>query len=176
MNTKIFVYVVALIVIVSGGALYFSKSSSSDSSGDTAGANMTADQMAAMHNPSESTSNSAMLAEDNAVIVTDQRPGRTVTGTVHLAVPGFLVIHSESGAILGSSALLHVGDNTNVNVTISRSAKDGEKLIAMLHSDTDNNGSFDASKDTPIQSKRGGAIQGSFQVSLSASRNMPISI
>lgn len=171
MNSKFIIGLAAVVVV--GGAYYFLTAKR----GNSTGINMTPDQVAAMHHPSSSESNSsAMLAEPNAVVVTDQQPGKVVTGTVYLAAPGYLVIHDQSGAVLGSSALLPAGQSNNIKVTLSHAVKDGEKLMAMLHSDTDGNGSFDASKDMPVQSKLGGAIQGSFQVSLSASGNTPVSL
>ncbi len=172
MNTKVIIGLAA-VVLITGGAYYFSTTKT----GDSSGMNMTPEQRAAMHHSSGNASNtSPMLAEPNAVVVTDQRPGKVVTGTVYLAAPGYLVIHDESGTVLGSSALLPAGQSNNVKVVLSRASKNDEKLMAMLHSDTDGNGSFDASKDVPVQSKLGGAIQGSFQVSSRAGANTPVSI
>ena len=173
MNTKLIIGLVAVVVVVGGAYYIISKAKT----GDSSGMNMTPEEMAAMHHPYGSASNSsAMLAEPNAVVVADQQPGKVVTGAVYLAAPGYLVIHDQSGTLLGSSALLPARQSNNIKVTLSRAVKDGEKLMAMLHSDTDGNGSFDASKDMPVQSKLGGAIQGSFQVSSSASGNTPVSI
>ena len=129
----------------------------------------------------ENTTVSGMLAEDNAVVVMEQKPGTSITASlVHLAAPGFLVIHEdangEPGAILGVSALLQVGGNANVRATLSRATRDGEKLHAMLHTDADASGSFDASTDAPVQSRLGGPIEGWFEVSSEASGNVPVSI
>ncbi len=170
MNTKILI-AVAAVVIVAGGAYYFLTPKTSAPSG----MNMTPEEMTGMNSNS-----SGMLAEDNAVMVSDQRPGTTVSGTAVLAAPGYLVIHADSagapGAVLGSSALLRAGENAGVNITLSRATKDGETLHAMLHSDTDGNGAFNASKDMPVQSTLGGPIHGTFQVSSSASGDVPMSM
>lgn len=121
---------------------------------------------------------SAMLAEENAVVVVEQRPGSTATASaVVLASPGFLVIHEDNngapGAILGASTVLSAGESKNVEVTLSRATRDGERLHAMLHSDADANGTFNASADTPVQSTLGGPISGWFEVSSSADTVLP---
>ena len=125
-------------------------------------------------------SSSMMRAEENAVVVTEQRPGNTVTASiVYLAAPGYVVIHEDvdgkPGAIIGASALLQAGENLNIRVTLSRSTEDGQKLHAMLHADTDGNGSF-STADAPIQSRLGGPLEGWFEISATASENVPVSI
>ena len=132
-------------------------------------------------NENSDTTSAGMLAEENAVVVSEQKPSSTVTGSVvYLAAPGFLVIHEDAdgapGAILGASAVLQAGENTEVPVTLSRASRDGERLYAMLHSDVDGNGTFDAAVDLPVQSALGGPIHGWFEVSSSASTNVPVSI
>lgn len=121
---------------------------------------------------------SMMRAEENAVVVMEQRPGSSiVASSVFLASPGFVVIHEDGsgapGAILGASALVQAGESTNVNVVLSRASRDGERLHAMLHNDVDGNGSFSASTDTPVQSKLGGPINGWFDISSDASLELP---
>lgn len=115
------------------------------------------------------------------VVVSEQRPGRTVTGSIIvLAAPGYLVIHEDNngdaGAILGSSALLKAGENTDVNVTLSRAAKDGETLHAMLHFEKGGNTTFAAAEDTPVPSSLGGPISGWFLITAEASTDLPVSI
>ncbi len=127
------------------------------------------------------TPSAAMRAEDNMVVVTEQKPGNTVTvSQVHLAAPGFVVIHEDTndvpGAILGSSAALSAGDSAQIKITLSRTVKDSEKLHAMLHNDIDGNGKFDASIDMPVQSALGGPIEGWFTISSQAAENVPVSI
>lgn len=132
-------------------------------------------------NSNPSANVSGMLAEDNAVVAMAQKPGSTVTvSAVYLAEPGYVVIHESAegapGAILGASALLSAGENRNVVVVLSRAALEGEELNAMLHTDADGEGVFDASVDTPVESILGGPINGWFQVTVSASENVPVSI
>jgi hypothetical protein len=129
----------------------------------------------------ENTTVSGMRAEENAVVVMEQRPGTSVAASlVYLANPGFLVIHDdtdgEPGAILGVSSLLQAGESSQIVVPLSRATQDGERLHAMLHADVDANGSFDASTDTPVQSRLGGPLEGWFEVSSEASGSVPVSI
>ena len=124
---------------------------------------------------------SGMRVEENAVVTPQQRPGGIVTvAQVYLAAPGYVVIHEDEssapGAILGSSALLQAGENTNVAVTLSRASRDGEKLWAMLHSEKEGNTTFSAQTDTPIESRLGGPISGWFEISAEASGSVEISI
>jgi len=132
-------------------------------------------------NPDSNANVSGMLAEDNAVVAMEQRPGNTVTvSAVYLAEPGYVVIHESAdgapGAILGASALLSAGENRNVVVTLNRAALEGEELNAMLHTDADADGSFSASTDIPVESRLGGPINGWFLVTVSASEDVPVSI
>jgi hypothetical protein len=161
MNKVIAVF--AMVVIVGGGLYLLTKSTPTTNRPEVT-----------------SPDTSAMRVEENMVVVTEQLPGNTVTASqVHLASPGFLVIHEDTngapGAILGSSALLSASDSSQIKITLSRSVKDQEKLHAMLHNDTNGNGTFDAS-DQPVQSRLGGPIEGSFDVSSTASDAAPVSI
>lgn len=129
----------------------------------------------------DSNTSSTMLAEESAVVVMEQKPGTSVTASlIVLKSPGFLVIHEDNsgapGAILGASAFLQAGESKNMDVTLSRATRDGERLHAMLHADADASGTFSASSDTPVQSTLGGPISGWFEISLSASENVPVSI
>lgn len=123
----------------------------------------------------------AMLAEKNAVVVNDQKPGTSIVGSiVYLENSGFLVIHEDMngapGRILGASALLPSGENENIRVTLAKQVKDGETLHAMLHADSDGDGKFQASTDTPVQSMIGGPIHGTFRISTQAQENIPVSL
>lgn len=123
---------------------------------------------------------SGMLAEENAIVVSEQKPSAGVTASlVYLAAPGFVVIHEDTngapGAVLGASVILQQGENQNVRVNLSRSTRDGEKLHAMLHADTDGNGTF-SSVDQPVQSRLGGPISGWFEISADAQEGGTVSI
>lgn len=124
---------------------------------------------------------SALRAEENAVIVSEQRPGMSITvSAVFLAKSGFVVIHEDAagapGSILGASVLLPAGESRDARVSLSRASKDGEKLHAMLHVDANGNGAFDVLTDVPVQSRLGGPLEGWFEISSSASENIPVSI
>lgn len=162
--------VIVLIVIIglAGAYYYFGGGINSSVSGTQDESQMSSD------------TSSAMRVEDNAVVVLEQRPGTTVRGTVFLAAPGYLVIHEgaggKPGAILGASALLRAGENSNVNVTLSRAMQEGETLHAMLHFEKGGNTTFSAAEDTPVPSSQGGPISGWFEVSADASIDAQISI
>jgi hypothetical protein len=123
----------------------------------------------------------AMRIEENMIIVNEQKPGNSVTiAQVHLAAPGFVVIHEDkdgaAGEILGSSTLLPSGDSGQIVVSLSKSLSDATKLHAMLHNDTNGDGKFDSSVDMPVPSQLGGPIDGLFEISAQASEQAPISI
>jgi hypothetical protein len=122
-----------------------------------------------------------MRVEENAVVATEQRPGRTVkVAQVYLAEPGYVVIHEdnngEAGVILGSSALLQAGENNNVVVTLTRATEDGEKLWSMLHVESNSNTTFDSSVDVPVESNRGGPISGWFEIKADAEENIEVTL
>lgn len=138
------------------------------------------EQTASRSGIEEMNTSSSLRAEENMVVVMEQRPGTTVTGMVHLAAPGYLVVHADAngapGAILGASRLLPAGDSSNVQVTLSRAMKEGETHHAMLHFERGENTTFSAAEDTPVPSALGGPISGWFEVSNDATVDVPISI
>lgn len=127
------------------------------------------------------TTTSGMRAEENAVVTPEQRPGNTVTvAQVYLAAPGYVVIHEDingqPGTILGSSSLLQAGESGAVVVTLSRPSRDGERLHAMLHAEMNDNSTFDAPSDTPVQSRLGGPLMGWFEISSEADENVQVTL
>lgn len=157
MNTNTTIGLVALIVIAIGAYYWYGM------------------RPADAPEPSADSSETSlgMFAEENAIVVTDQKPGPTIAvADALLKAPGFVVIHEDNGgapgAIIGSSALLEASENLNVIITLTRAAKDGETLHAMLHADVNGNGAFEAATDTPVESELGGPIHGSFGVSVDA--------
>jgi hypothetical protein len=159
------------IIVLGAGAYFYSKDGALPETSSTERAS----------NSEEVADSSMTRAEDNAVVVNEQRPGNTVIGSlVYLDSPGFLVIHEagdgEPGAILGASAALPAGESTEVVVNLSRASRERETLYAMLHFDTDGNGRFEASKDAPVPSQLGGPIYGWFDISSSADVGVPVSI
>lgn len=127
----------------------------------------------------DSTSTS-MRAEENMVVVMEQRPGNSIRGMVHLAAPGYLVIHEddngEPGAIIGSSALLPAGDSDGIIVPLARATRNGDILHAMLHFEKGENAKFTAAEDTPVPSTLGGPISGWFHIADDAPDVTPVTL
>ncbi len=91
----------------------------------------------------------------NAVDAADQKPGKEVlVASYTLSAPGYIEIHAVAandtpGALIGGSELLPAGTGAAVKVALTTATKDGQKVIVMLHLDTDGNGKFDATLDMP---------------------------
>lgn len=124
---------------------------------------------------------SGMRVEENAVLATEQKPDADIrVAEVYLAAPGYVVIHEdrsgEPGAILGASALLGSGQTVDVVVRISRAARDGERLHAMLHAESNGNTAFDAEFDRPVESRLGGPLGGWFDVSADANEEVQVTL
>ena len=124
-----------------------------------------------------------MLAEPNAVMVMDQRPGSEVVASqVYLnpeGLGGYVVIHEsvngEPGAVLGTSAYLPAGESTGVTVTLTRATKDGETLVAVLHND-DGDKTYNAQLDGEVTSTiaDGEAIMGQFMIDVDAPTDIQV--
>ncbi|RJQ33764.1 hypothetical protein C4568_03885 [Candidatus Parcubacteria bacterium] len=169
MNTKLIVGLVAVLLVALGGYYLVTDNTSAPTE------NMPPESM------NEPTTSAGMRAEENMIVVNEQKPGAAVTASaVVLADTGFVVIHEDTngaaGAILGASALLQAGESMQVPVSLSRATVNGEKLHAMLHADTDGNGTFDAAIDMPVQSRMGGALEGWFEINAEAPDLIPVSI
>ena len=100
--------------------------------------------------------------EKNLVLVTDYTAGKTATvARVVLEKPGYVMIHEDAsgapGAIIGTSALLPVGESSDTVVTLKRASKDGEVLYAMLHTD-DGDGKFNVTVDVPLTDSSGNVV------------------
>lgn len=84
---------------------------------------------------------SGLIVGNNAVYVSDQKPGNSIKASVvRLEKPGFLVIHEDKGGnpgdIIGSSQLLPIGQTQNLlPITLSIVILDGQTIYAMLHID-----------------------------------------
>jgi hypothetical protein len=161
MKTTIVSIIIIALVVLGGYALVTSRGDRVATEGDMPG------------------TSDLFRAEDNAIVVTEQRPGAMVTAAVvYLAAPGFVVIHEdedgEAGTILGASPVLTAGESTGVEIVLARASVDGERLHAMLHSDIDGNGSFDSAVDLPVESKLGGPISGWFDISSDAATSTPV--
>lgn len=103
----------------------------------------------------------AVLAGGNAIAVSDQPPGMTVSVSfVALAQDGWVVIHEDAdgtpGRILGAQRFA-AGQGQSGNVELLRGAEEGKVYYAMLHAD-DGEPGFDHVKDLPLQDPQGNVI------------------
>jgi len=90
----------------------------------------------------------------NALYVAHQAGGKVVTASVvSLERSGYVVIHEsrdgKAGPVIGSSALLPVGESNDVSVSLSKNVDNGTELIAELHIDN-GDGVFSAMNDDPV--------------------------
>ncbi len=110
----------------------------------------------------EGTSTPPSAGAVNEILVESQGPASSVrVAFVSLLENGFVVVHEETdgipGAILGVSGFVRAGANKDISVSLSRSSKSGEKLLAILHGD-DGNERFDERKDEAIKVAGGGLV------------------
>ncbi len=103
-----------------------------------------------------SLNSSALRAEENALYVSEQKPGNSIF--VNFAIlknGGYTVIHENKnekpGIIIGFSQHLLRGKHQNFTVRLTRPIKSGDSLYAMLHED-DGDGVFNPTKDASIRS------------------------
>lgn len=105
----------------------------------------------------------------NSVSVSDQTAGQAVTiETVNLKESGYVVIHEDAkgspGKVIGNSDALNTGSHNNLSVNLTRTAKEGEVLYAMLHSD-DGDGTYGfPDEDLPIKDEQGKVVLQKFTV------------
>ncbi|KAB1198406.1 MULTISPECIES: hypothetical protein [Haloferax] len=66
-----------------------------------------------------------------------------LVASANLSEGGFLVVHDESGAVLGASGYLPPGEQQNVAVTFDEPLSENATLTAMPHLDTNDNQQFD---------------------------------
>ncbi|MGA1871213.1 MAG: PQQ-dependent sugar dehydrogenase [bacterium] len=83
---------------------------------------------------------------------------------VAYSAPGWIVIHDDSGAILGRSALVP-GINLDIPVTLNRDVLSDETLHAMIHEDNQVIGTFEfPGPDKPVFDPTGTPIIQSFSI------------
>jgi len=105
----------------------------------------------------------------NSATVSAQQAAESVTvDKVSLAESGYVVIHEETAGapakVVGASNLLQAGEYDNLSIKLSRVAKSGEGLYAMLHSD-DGDGVYGfPDEDFPIKDQLGNIVLVRFQV------------
>ena len=97
---------------------------------------------------------------------------RVVVAEAVADAPGWVVIHDQSGGMLGA-VLGHTGvpkgTSTAIAVDLSRNIVDGETLYAVLHDDDGQVGVFEyPGGDMPVMETGGGMVERSFTVSTEA--------
>lgn len=116
---------------------------------------------------------------ESAIFVADQLPNKTVRiSFLALGASGFAAIHELNvegfpDAVLGTSALLEDGTREAVDVALSRSMRDGERLVAMLHID-DGDGVFDVTKDAAARDPEGNIVSMEFGVRADADPDVEV--
>lgn len=152
--SKIFIIVAVLVVLA--GAVWYTQ-------------DLGRDDLADSPTPtSEGNSNDILgiiLEGANAVNVNDQIPGlRVVVDLAILAQPGFVAIYESNngqiGDLIGASALLLAGDNTDIIINARTSNE--KEYIAMLHADTNNDRKFNLQADVSLKDDNGDAIMMEF--------------
>jgi len=113
-----------------------------------------------------------MWAEPNGIVVSDQRPGMTVTiSAIIIENGGWIVIHKEAagkpGTVIGEARLV-AGESSQIKVSLREATIEGMGYYAMLHTD-DGDGRFDIAKDAPVRSTMlDGTIMARFEASVEA--------
>lgn len=101
-------------------------------------------------------STSGLRVGKNAIYVAEQPPGTTLNvSLVAMEKAGFVVVHEADasgavGAAIGVSGYLQAGEREDVKISLSRPAKVGEQLIAMIHEDNGNKAYDDEAADAAI--------------------------
>lgn len=105
----------------------------------------------------------------NSISVSDQPAGQAVIiETANLKESGYAVIHEDAkgspGKVIGNSDALKTGSYDNLSVNLTRTAKEGEVLYAMLHAD-DGDGTYGfPDEDFPIKDDQGNVVLKKFTV------------
>lgn len=109
-----------------------------------------------------------LLADGNAIFIADQSPGKTIhVDLVVLTNPGYVVIHGsgsdgEPGKVIGHSTVLPAQKNENVSAQLIEAVQEGDRLIAMLHTDNGDGEFAFPGADGPIQDSLGNTIMMQF--------------
>lgn len=90
--------------------------------------------------PEKETAGTALVTGKNALVIKEQKIGDMVmVSSVNLSRKGFVVVHEKDndqlGKIIGSSALLEIGESNNVEVALTEELQGGKNYVATLHFD-----------------------------------------
>jgi hypothetical protein len=151
MKPKVLAGVIAAIIIIGAGVIYWTSSQSNDVSleGDTIGTQpgtTTADNPSTVNDQQQAPTQPTR----NSVVTTTQTAGSNIIiDEVSFTTPGYVVIHEningKPGKIIAQSGLI---SGTRHDLVIRLTTKAGMSYIAMLHTD-DGDGKFNATKDQP---------------------------
>ncbi len=110
-----------------------------------------------------------LMVGKNAVVASDQAPGKSVTvSAASLAKPGYVVIHhgtkdGKPGEVIGHSDLLS-GEQKNINLSLTEMTEDGEAMFAMLHTDDGDSVYTFPGPDAPTKDDAGNVIMMKFMI------------
>lgn len=127
----------------------------------------------------EPTFSAAPLTPTASVRVSAQQPGRTVTiDEAVLPQNGFIAIHTDAngqpGPVIGNSDLLTAGTHVNTDIKLTRAARKGETLYAMLHNDADADGTYTfPGPDVPTTDAAGNIVMAPFTIGTVAASPSP---
>lgn len=112
--------------------------------------------------------NSALRIGENAIFVSDQKPGDNLkVALAALGADGFVAIHEDMsgkpGKVIGYSILLSKGEHRNFEVALDRPSRDRETLHATLRED-DGDKTFSPQEDKPLKDFQGNDIIGQFKI------------
>lgn len=116
--------------------------------------------------PTDTTDSNGVSADDNRIVVTDQRPGTVVdVESVSLAKPGWVVIHEMRNGGLGNAlgaGWFDAGTEQFGRVNLLRGLEAETEYYAVLYDDAGDDRLFDLDTDTPLEDARGNRIQVTF--------------
>lgn len=114
------------------------------------------------------TDNDLMRVGENAIYVSDQKPGSSVIiGLVFMGKAGYVIIYNNNdgqpGEIIGGTRLLPEGETKGATANLIKPSVHGEELIAIIHEET-SDGIFSPNLDTPFRDDRGDIVFMRFKI------------
>lgn len=166
MKKQTLIIAVVIVLLIAGGWYYLGGG--------------TKEEIPADKTTSTDETTSGLRIGSNAIFVSDQKPGNSVTvGFADIADGGYVVIHEVTdgnpGAIIGNSAFLSSGELQNISVDLLSETEEGKELIAMLHNDN-GDGLFNAADDAPVRDENGNIVLMRFTVLENAEASGAISL
>ena len=121
-----------------------------------------------------------MRVGDNAIYVSDQKPGTyVVVDLVVISKKGFVVIYDDAdgkpGSVIGNTKILPEKESRGVIAGLVRPVSHGEALFAILYEDS-GDGIFSPNLDSPLRDDEGNMISMQFYIDRNASAPQDINI